>query len=800
MTKPDVYMGQPMRRLEDRRLLTGRGRYIDDLDFPGTVHMAVVRSTHAHARLRNVDVAKAREVPGVLAVITAADLEGKVKPLRPDIRIPGIFDLGEGWPILARDEVCYVGEAVAAIVAVDRYVAEDAAELVAVDYEPLPAVVRAADALAPEAPKANERLASNITYRGEFQTDGIDAAFEAADVVVEGKFTTGRVAALPMEPRGCVAVADQGTGEIELYSSTQMPHIVRAGVARCLGIPEMKLIVRTPDVGGGFGLKCQVYPEEVLAAYFARLLGRPVKWIQDRREDLMGSTHARDHTYEVRLAARRDGKVLGARLVMLTDAGAYSSFPFGSTLEATGGARMLLGPYKIREYAYTTYALATNKMPIGAYRGVAQPSCYFAMERAMDKLARELALDPAEVRRRNLVAADDMPYRNVLGAVYSSGDYPRCLERALEMVDYRRLRAEQAALREQGRLLGIGICCYVEITGIGSAGYRPRGVHDVSGLDSATVEMDPTGHVLVAVSTPSQGQGHETTFAQLVADELGVTPEMVRIVSGDTRVVPYGSGTFASRSSIAGGGAITLASRQLRARLLQLAADALGVDENRVQLKDGFARAAGDGNSADNMDRSIPLAELARRAHLLTPDDVPAEWEESGLRATVLYDPPPATWSNGVHVAVVEIDTTTGEPCIRDYAVVHDVGRVINPLIVEGQVIGGLVQGLGEALYEEIVYDDNGQLITGTLMDYLVPTAAEVPRVRLDHLESPAPETVTGTKGTGEGGTIGAPAAIANAVADAVAHLGVEIDSLPIRADKVWAAISRKVELPQKTG
>lgn len=445
---------------------------------------------------------------------------------------------------------------------------------------------------------------------------------------------------------------------------------------------------------------------------------------------------------------------------------------------------MLLGPYRIREYAYESYALATNKTPVGPYRGVAQPSCYFAMERMMDKLAGELKLDPAEIRRRNLVGPAEMPYRNVMGAIYSSGDYPQCLERALEMVDYNRLRAEQAALRAEGRLLGIGICSYVEITGIGSAGYRPRGVHDVSGLDSATVEVDPTGHVLVAVSTPSQGQGHETTFAQLVAEELGVKPEMVRVLSGDTRLVPYGSGTFASRSSIAGGGAATLASRRLRGRLLQLAADALEVGEAEIELRDGVAWAAGDPS------RAVSVAELARRAYLLTPAALPAGWEEPGLRATVLYDPPPATWSNGVHVVVVEIDRETAQVQIRDYAVVHDVGRVINPLIVEGQVIGGLVQGLGEALYEHLVYDEQGQLLSGTLMDYLAPTAMEAPVVRCDHLESPAPETVTGTKGTGEGGTIGAPAAIANAVADALGHLGVEIDSLPIRMDKIWAVLS----------
>lgn len=778
------YVGRSMRRREDPRLLTGQGQYIDDLTFPGTVHMAVVRSPYAHARVSSIHTARATAVPGVLAVITGADLCGMIKPLTPDIRMPGVMSLGSGWPILAGEEVCYVGEAVAVVVATDRYVAEDAAELVEVEYEPLPVVSSAAFALQANAPQANRHVPGNVFYKGTFRTDGVDEAFRSAEVIIQGKMKTGRVTALSMEPRGCVAVPNLGTGEVELYTSTQMPHIVRSGVARCLGLSETQLVVKVPDVGGGFGMKCQVYPEEVLVVFLARRLGRPVKWIQDRREDLSSSTHARDHTYEVELAARNDGTILAVRARMLTDAGAYTSYPFGCTLESTGGVRMLLGPYRIREYEYESIAVATNKMPVGPYRGVAQPSCCFAMERMMDKLARKLGLDPAEVRRRNLVEAREMPYRNVFGAVYSSGDYPRCLERALEMVDYPRLRAEQATQRAKGRLVGVGISCYVEITGIGSAGYRPRGVHDVSGFDSATVEIDPTGHVLVAVSTPSQGQGHETTFAQLVADELGVAPEAVRVVSGDTRLVPYGSGTFASRSAVAGGGAIALACRRLRRRLLQLAADTLGVSADDIELHNGVVQAVG------NPESSVTVAELARRAHLLTPAELPAEWEEPGLRATVLYDPPPATWSNGVHVAVVEVDPETAEVKIRDYAVVHDVGRMINPLIVEGQTVGGLVQGVGEALYEHLVYDEQGQLITGSLMDYLVPTSMEAPTVRCDHLESPAPETVTGVKGAGEGGTIGAPAAIANAVADAVAHLGIEIDSLPIRMDQLWKAMA----------
>ena len=754
-----------MRRLEDPRLLRGRGRYLDDVALPRMLAVTFVRSPHAHARVVRLDATAARALPGVAAVVTAADLRG-VAGLAPRI-------LGEGFtptecPPLADGEVSFCGQAVAAVAADTPYLAADARDLVRVAYEPRPAVATIDGALA----------AGRVLFRRTYRHGDVDGVFAGAAIVLSERFTHGRCAAVPLEPRG--VIADWDGESLTVWASTQTPSILRGALAATLGLDATRVRVVVPDVGGGFGLKMHVFPEDVAVAALARRLGRPVKWVEERRENLAAAAHAREQRLDVELAADADGVVRGLRARAVSDGGAHHVYPVTGALEPLGSATILPGPYRAEAYAFEALAVQTHKPPLGAYRGVGMTMGAFAMERLLDLLAERLAVDPVEIRRRNLIPREAYPFASASGMTYDSGDFPRALELAVGLAGYETLRREQAAARAAGRLVGVGVACYTEYTGMGSDVFRRRGMRDVPGVEGATVTMDPDGTVRCATSFPSQGQGHATTIAQVVADRLGVALERVRVVAADTAVAPVGSGTFGSRGAVSIGGSVAVAAERVRARLAALAGDRLEAAAADIVLEAGRAYVRGF------PERAVGIAELAYLAYSPPRGGLPPELGP-GLSATIYFDPPGPTFSGAVHVAAVEVDRATGRVRVQRYVVVEDCGPVVNPTIVEGQIHGAVAQGLGEALLESIVYDAEGQLLTATLMDYALPRADDVPAFEIGHLETPSPLMPGGIKGMGEGGTIGAPAAVANAVADAVRPLGVRVTGLPIRLQDLGA-------------
>jgi carbon-monoxide dehydrogenase large subunit len=752
-------IGARVRRLEDRRLLLGQGRFIDDLERPRMLHLAFVRSPHAHAALRGIDATAARAVPGVVAVLAAADLQGHARSLAP--RLDGGGFTPTEWPLLAEGVVRFAGQAVAAVVAETRVAAADGREAVAADYQPRSAVTTIDAALG-----AHDVLVHRRNARGD-----VDAAFASAAVVVRETFTHGRLSASPMEPRGVVADWDGET--LTVWASSQTPRVLRGALAGALDLPESRVRVIVPDVGGGFGLKVQVFPEDVVVAAVARRLGRPVKWIEERRECLTAASHAREQRVDAEVAADASGRLLALRARVVSDAGAYHVFPLTQALEPLGSANILPGPYVTPAYAWEATAVRTNKSPLGAYRGVGMTMGAFVMERLLDLVAARVGLDPAEIRRRNLIPRDAYPFVSASGMSYDSGDFPKALEAALAAADYDGLRRAQAAARAEGRLVGIGVACYTEFTGMGSAVFRGRGMMDVPGIEAATVIMDADGTVRCALSFPGQGQGHGTAVAQIIGDHLGIAIERVRLLPLDSQSSPVGSGTFGSRGAVAFGGTVAVAAEVVGTKLRALAATRLEAAAEDIVLGGGRASVRGA------PDHSVAIAELARLAYVPPTGGLPAGLPP-GLEATIYFDPPGQTFSGAVHVAAVEIDRETGHVTVSRYVVVEDCGPIINPMLVEGQIHGAVAQGLGEALLEELVYDEGGQLLTATLMDYAVPRADGLPSFEIGHLETPSPRMPGGFKGMGEGGTIGAPAALANAVADAVRPLS--LTRLPIRA------------------
>jgi len=753
--------------VEDPRLLAGQGCYLDDIPLPGLLHAAFARSPHAHAALRSVDTTAARAAAGVELVLTGRDLDGQVAPLAPRLEAPGFA--GTVWPALPTDRVRFVGEAVAVVAASTAYAAVDGTALVEVDYDPLPAVPDVDTALDSRAARLHPAHASNILFESRGGQGDVDRAFAAAAVVLRETFTHARCSAAPLEGRGVIARWEGDA--LTLWTGSQVPHVFRTGVARAFGLPDARVRVIVPDTGGGFGQKMHLMPEDLAVAALARRTGRPVKWIETRRENLAAAAQAREGRVEIEAAADPGGVLLGLRARLWSDAGAYHVYPLTAALEPLGSASILPGPYRTPAYAFHLTALATTKPPLGAYRGVGMTMGAFVMERTMDLLAGRLGLDPAEIRRRNLIPREAYPFTSATGFVYDSGDYPKALEQALTLAAYDRLVRERDEGRARGRLLGIGLACYTEYTGVGSETYRRRGMADVPGHEAARVEMAADGRVTCYVSFPSQGQGHATTTAQLVADQLGVALEAVTVRQPDTDTTPGGTGTFASRGAIAQSGAADAAAGTVRRKLLAIAGDLLEASPADLLLREGHVSVRG------MPDRGVSVAEVARRASAL--DALPPGMEP-GLAATQSFDPPGPTFSGAVHVAGVEVDPDTGRVTVREYTVVEDCGPVINPMIVEGQIHGAVAQGIGEALSERLVYEENGQLATGTLMDYALPVAGMLPFFMVGHLETPSPLTPGGYKGMGEGGTIGAPAAIANAVADAMKPLGVAITALPI--------------------
>jgi carbon-monoxide dehydrogenase large subunit len=766
--------GAPVRRKEDERLVSGRGRYVSDVELPRMLHVAFVRSPHARARIRSIDTTAALACAGVVAVATGADDDFGPMRIRARSALP--THVATEQPILAWPEVRFAGEAVAAIVARDRYAAEDGAALVAAEYEALPPAVDAFGAGRGVA-AVHEAAPDNVLLSRRFESGQVEAALAGSAAVVERVFRTNRQTAAPLEGRGGVADWNAGDGKLTLWSGTQVPHLVRHGLAEVLGLPENRIRVVAPDVGGGFGVKAMLYPEDVALCLLARRLGRPVKWVEQRREAFLASAHARDHHYAVRAGFDRAGRLLALDVRIACNAGAYSVYPWTAGLEALMAGGLLAGPYKVEHYRCEVAAVATNTTPAGPYRGVARPATTFVMERVLDLGAAALGLDPVEIRRTNLVSPADLPYTSATRLVHDSATYGVCFEKAVEAIGYESFRAEQARLRATGRYVGIGFANYNELTGLGQAASAGPRMPFRTGHEGVTVRMDPSGAVTVLTGVTSQGQGLETTVAQIVASELGAPLDTVTVVLGDTDATPFGLGAFASRQAVIGGGAAIRAARALREQITLIAAHLLEASRDDLEVADGRVVVRG------MPDRALPIAEVARVAHLEThrlPADV-----DAGLEATRFYDPIRGTFAAGAQAAVVEVDPATGEVAVRKYVCVEDTGRVINPRIVEGQVQGAIAQGIGGALLEHLIYDAAGQLLTGTLMEYALPTAAAIPPFVLDHIETPA-ENLAGVRGVGEGGTLGPAAVLANAVADALAPLGTEVNELPLAPARLW--------------
>lgn len=759
MTAPHV--GRPRPRVEDRPLLTGGASFVGDLAPADAAHAVFLRTPLAHARVTGVDTSAARALSGVRAIFTAADLS--LAPLHPPIENSAAFSPPR--PLLAQQVVRFVGEPVAVVVADDPYVAEDALDLIELDLDPLPPVLDPVAACEPDSP-ALHPATSNVLYDSRFDAGDVDGAFAAAAVTIERTFLHPRLAAVPMEGRGALAQPD-GDGVV-LWSSTQAPHRLATITAELLGLGDDQVRVRCPDVGGGFGQKAHAYPEEILTAWLALHLQQPVRWLEDRVENLLAASHARDQQVRVRVAADADGRLLAIDADVVCDQGAYGVFPHGHILEALGTPSMIPGPYRVPAYRYRARSVATNKSPEGAYRGVGLPVSTFVHERVMDVLAEELAIDRAEIRRRNLIPARELPHTTLTSQRYDSGDYAAALDRALAAADYDGFPERQAAARAEGRLRGLGICCYVEYTGINSRVFKGRGMVGIAGSDGAHIRLTPEGRAIVWTTLPGIGQGSDTTFGQLVADRLGLDPDDVEIARPDTGVGGLaGTGTFASRSAVSGGGALDRAGTELERRLKEDAADRLEIDAGDLGLNGGRVEVAGS------------------PAHALGIGELVAAAPPDRYRVSASFDPPALAYPYATHACEVEVDPGTGHVAIVHYTIVEDCGTVINPLIVEGQVHGATAQGIGGALLEEMVYTDDGQLMTASLIDYLVPTAGDIPRFDVGHLAIPAPESVTGAKGVGEGGTLAPPAALANAVSDA---LGREFNALPLRPEQVREA------------
>ncbi len=755
-------IGRPVRRREDLRFLTGRGRYVADIALDRAAHVAVVRSQYAHAHILRVDASVARALSGVLGVFTLSDLPELRDALPPPV-VPGVAVKPYRQSALADGVVRFAGEPIAVVVSTDPYAAADGAAAVGVEYEPLPAAVDLEEAVEPGAPLVHATWGTNVAATVTLEMGDLEAALRQAALVVTRRVRCGRLTALPLEPRAVAARWDVTTASLHVWSSTQMPYGVRQRIAEALGLSLDAVRVTAPDVGGGFGTKGPVYPEELLVATLARRLGRPVCWNDTRSGSFLSTTHAGDQLHAATLALAADGTILGLADDFLIDAGAY--LPRGAVVAGVTAAH-LVGLYRVPAFRGRGRVVVTHKVPSAPYRGAGRPQATFVAERLMDIAARELGLDPADLRRRNLIAAAEMPYdrgllyRDGMPMVHDSGDYPALLAKALEGAGYVTFRARQAAARRQGRLLGIGIAAYNEATGIG-----PH--------EGACVGVESDGRVRVTVGAPCQGQGHETTLAQVCAERLDVSLDCVVVIGGDTGRYPTSAGTYASRVAVIVGNAVALAAEAVRDKARSVAARALECDPQDIVLAEGRAHVKGA------PDRGLGLAELATLAQ--RPDVVRA-LGEPGLAATRYVSPTSVTWASGVHIATVEVDGETGAVRVLTYHAVHDAGNEINPLVVEGQAQGGAVQGIGAALGEEIVYDASGQVLTGSLMDYALPRADSVPAIGVASSDSPSPLNPLGLKGTGEGSAVPGPAAIANAVADALGPGGPEIIAVPIRA------------------
>jgi aerobic carbon-monoxide dehydrogenase large subunit len=764
-------IGGRIRRIEDPRLLRGKGSYVDDISLPGMLHAALVRSPYGHARIKKIDLTAVKAAAGVVDAFTLTDGWAEPPTIPVLVGVPSLLPCSQ-YP-LARDKVRYVGEPVAVVVAIDRAHAEEAAELAKVEYEPLPVIADCDAAQTAGAQLLHDTVPGNIAARWTHEIGNVARAFASADRIVRERFRMQRYTGVPMETRGVLATTEPVTGDLTIWASGQWPHTARSLTAALLGLDEERVRVIQPDVGGGFGVKSELYPEDLLIPLAATRIGRPVKWIENRREHFLGIVHAREMEFDLELAVRADGTILGLRGAIVSDQGAY--FRTLGTINPSLAITGLPGPYHIPAYKAEVICVLTNKSPCSPYRGAGGPEATFARERLLDIAAAELGMDPADLRMKNLIPPALMPYDTglvslVSPVVYDSGNFPSGLRQALDKVNYASFRKAQVAARKNGKLCGLGICAYVQMASAGP-------------YESAEVRVDSAGKVTVVSGAAPQGQGIGTALAQVVADQLGVAIDQINVVFGDTGRIPFGVGTFASRSAVMAGSATMKAAEQVRQKATELAAHLFEASYDDIEWVGGKARIVGV------PDESFTLGELSMAAR---PGGSRPVGMEPGLEARHYYEQHETPFAFGVHLCEVEVDPETGHVDVRRYIVVNDCGRMINPMIVEGQIAGGTAQGLGGALLEELVYDKEGQLLTASLLDYPVPTSLDLPNVEIGHIASVSPLNPLGVKGVGEGGALAAHAAIANAVADAIAHTGARVTSTPLRPATVWKLLKEQ--------
>jgi carbon-monoxide dehydrogenase large subunit len=790
-------VGKPIKRTEDPRLIQGLAHYVDDIRLPDTLHAVFLRSIYAHARIKSIDVTEALKLPGVVAVYTGKDL-AKVGPVPCGASIPEMK--APTHTVLATDKVYFVGHPVAVVVAETKFAARDAVDLIEVNYQELPVVMDEEKAADAKSPVIHEQLGTNIAYKLTAGEGDIEAALKSADKVIKQKILNRRLAPIAMETRGVLARYYPGEQELTLWTSTQIPHLARTQLAIMLGMPENKLRLIAPEVGGGFGSKLNVYAEEAVLGWIAIQTGRPVKWIEGRRENLQATIHGRGQTGYVEIGCKKDGAITGLRYNVFADMGSYFQLLTPAMPTLTG--LMLSGCYKIPAIQMNVTATFTNKMSTDAYRGAGRPEATYVVERSADLVAAELGMDPVDVRRKNFPTPDEFPFKTATGLFYDSGNYQGALKKALDMAGYAKLREDQKNARKEGRLVGIGVSTYVEICALGPSAAMPAG-----GWESATVRVEPTGKVTILTGASPHGQGEETSFAQIAADELGVGVNDVTVIHGDTAIVQYGIGTFGSRGLAVGGTAVYMAIQKLKEKAGKIAAHLLQCEA--TTFTDGkFCEAAAKAKGASVPEPVVPMGQapaaalpepktggktvtiqdVALAAHLAKnmPPDM-----EPGLSATSFFEPKNFTFPFGTHIAVVEIDRETGELDFQRYIAVDDCGKQINPMLVAGQIHGGICQSFGQALFEEVVYDETGQLITGTLMDYALPRATMLPHFELDSTETPSPVNPLGAKGVGEAGTIGATPAVVSAIVDALSVFGVRHIDMPIKPETVWQIIRK---------
>jgi carbon-monoxide dehydrogenase large subunit len=774
-----TWVGQGIRRHEDPELLTGKGVYIGDMARPGMLHAAFLRSPHAHAVIRAIDVSAALRLPGVHAVLTGRDLPADLGTM-PSMHFFDDHRLTPTWP-LARDRVRYAGEPVAMVAAETAYIAEDALDLIEVDWEPLPAVASIDRALEEGATRLYPDWPDNIAAKFAQEIGDVDRAMAAAEIRLSERVRIQRTFGCPLETRGALAEWDARGEDLTLWTSSQILHQTRDYLAEMLNHPTHRIRIIVPRVGGGFGAKFHFYVEEAAVVLLARTARRPVRWIEDRLESFVGTVHAREQRIDVTIAARRDGTITAVEADIYGDLGSMHHTVSMGPVWLT--AVMMTNVYLIGNARVRAQAVVTNKTPLGSYRGWGQPQANFTVERMIDRLACELGMDPAEIRRRNFIPPDRFPYKGI-HHTFDSGRYAECLDRALGVFGYDRWRERQRAARAEGRAVGIGMSFHVENTALGPSRMLNEGKCTQGGYDIARIRMEPNGDVTVYSGLCEMGQGFTNGIAQICADQFGIAPENIQVVTGDTQVCPYtGYGTGASRSATVGGGSVRLAAARLKQKIVKIAAMMLQADSSDLELSSGRVVVKG------TADRYVTLKAVARAAYhfaIELPPDV-----EPGLEEVAAFDPPQMAWPYGVNIAAVEVDTETGAVHFLDYVVVHDSGTVLNPMIVEGQLHGGIAQGIGQALYEQLVYDERGQLLTGSFVDFLIPSSMEIPPIRMDHMITPSPIIPGGTKGVGEAGVIGSPAAVVNAVEDALRPFGAKFMETPVTPDRILTAIHR---------